>query len=265
MDLQLQEKSAIITGGAKGIGEAICRTLAAEGAKVAIFDRDVETATRLVEELSSEGKTAAFFEVDLTDLDACEKACAKALEWLGNELHCLVNNAGINDGAGLEHGPQPFLTSLERNLHHVYAMAHYCLPALKKAQGSILNITSKVATTGQGQTSGYAAAKGAVNGLTREWALELAPHHVRVNAIAPAEVYTPLYESWLASQDNPEETLMNIQAQVPLGHRMTTAQEIANLSTFLLSPCSSHTTGQILYPDGGYTHLDRSCTSALLK
>lgn len=265
MDLQLEGKSSIITGGAKGIGEAICRSLAQEGARVAIFDRDAETANALVNDLTASGQEASFFKVDLTDLEGCEVACSNALEWLGNKLHCLVNNAGINDGAGLVQGIQPFLTSLERNLHHVYGMVHFCLPALKKAQGSILNITSKVATTGQGNTSGYAAAKGAVNGLTREWALELAPDNVRVNAIAPAEVYTPLYESWLASLDNPEETLKNIQSQIPLGKRMTTATEIANMATFLLSPCSSHTTGQILYPDGGYTHLDRACTSALFN
>ena len=262
MDLQLQGKAFIVTGGAKGIGEAICRTLAGEGAKVIIFDRDADAGHQLNSTLETNG---LFCEVDLTDLAACEEACKTALACSGNQLHGLINNAGVNDGAGLEQGIQPFLTSLERNLHHVFAMAHFCLPALKRAQGSILNITSKVATTGQGQTSGYAASKGAVNGLTREWALELAPHNVRVNAIAPAEVFTPLYESWLASLDNPEETLKNIQAQIPLGHRMTTAQEIANLATFLLSPCSAHTTGQILYPDGGYTHLDRSCTSALFK
>ena len=95
--------------------------------------------------------------------------------------------------------------------------------------------------------------------------MDLAPHGVRVNSIAPAEVMTPLYEHWLATLSNPEETLDHINKQIPLGNRMTTKEEIANLAVFLCSPLSSHTTGQILHPDGGYVHLDRSCTSALNK
>jgi len=115
----------------------------------------------------------------------------------------LVNNAGANDGVGLESGdPERFLESLRQNLVHYYAMAHYALPTLKLARGSIVNISSKVALTGQGGTSAYAAAKGAQLALTREWAAELLPFGIRVNSILPAEVLTPLYKRWLEAPQN---------------------------------------------------------------
>jgi L-fucose dehydrogenase len=261
MNLELENTVAIVTGGAKGIGEAITRTLVQEGSKVAIFDKDQSASEQLVNELGVDSILPVV--IDLTDLNACKEAIAQTVKWSNNRLDFLINNAGINDSAGLNEGTHAFITSLERNLHHVYALTQSSLPYLKSAKGSILNISSKVATTGQGNTSGYAAAKGAVNALTREWALELAPAGVRVNAIAPAEVYTPLYESWLSKQENPTKVKQEIESQVPLGQRMTTTQEIANQAVFLLSPKSSHTTGQIFYPDGGYTHLDRACTKGL--
>ena len=261
MDLLLNNKVAIVTGGAKGIGEAITRTLVKEGSRVAIFDKDQDRSVDLANELGTNSILPVI--IDLTDHQACKSGVEKTLNWSNNKLDFLINNAGVNDGAGLNNGIADFLTSLEKNLHHVYSLAHFCIPHIKSTQGSILNISSKVATTGQGNTSGYAAAKGAVNALTREWALELAPSGVRVNAIAPSEVFTPLYESWLSSQEDADEVKKQIESQIPLGERMTTSQEIADLATFILSPKSSHTTGQILYPDGGYTHLDRACTKGL--
>ena len=172
-----------------------------------------------------------------------------------------MNNAGVNDGVGLERGnPEEFVKSLERNLVHYYAMAHFALPALKKSRGSIVNISSKTAVTGQGGTSGYVASKGAILGLTREWAAELLSLGIRVNAVIPAEVMTPLYEQWLAKHPNPQEKLERIVSKIPLGQRMTTAEEIAATVVFLLSEKSGHTTGQHLFVDGGYVHLDRALT-----
>jgi L-fucose dehydrogenase len=137
-------------------------------------------------------------------------------------------------------------------------MAHYCVPHLKASRGSIVNISSKTAITGQGNTSGYCAAKGAQLALTREWAAALRDDGVRVNAVIPAEVMTPLYARWINSFAHPEEKLAAITAKIPLGQRMTTAEEIAAMVVFLLSAQSSHTTGQWMFVDGGYTHLDRA-------
>jgi NAD(P)-dependent dehydrogenase (short-subunit alcohol dehydrogenase family) len=184
----------------------------------------------------------------------------RTLQKLGR-LDALVNNAGVNDGAGLEHGsPEKFVASLERNLVHYYVMAHHALPALKRARGSIVNISSKTAVTGQGGTSGYVAAKAAILGLTREWAAELLPAGIRVNAVAPAEVMTPLYQQWLSGFPNPEEKLAKIVSKIPLGKRMTKPEEIADMVLFLISERASHITGQHVFVDGGYTHLDRALT-----
>ena len=150
--------------------------------------------------------------------------------------------------------------SLKKNLLHYYAMVHFALPQLKKTRGAIVNIGSKVSVTGQGGTSGYAAAKGAINSLTREWAVELAPFGVRSNAVLPAETWTPMYEKWLDSLDNTDEVKAGIEKLIPLEQRFTTCQEMADMVVFLASPRSSHTTGQIIFVDGGYTHLDRKCT-----
>jgi NAD(P)-dependent dehydrogenase (short-subunit alcohol dehydrogenase family) len=176
-------------------------------------------------------------------------------------LDVLVNNAGVNDRVGLEHGsPEKFVESLERNLLHYYNMAHYGVPALKRSHGCIVNIASKTAVTGQGGTSGYVSAKGAILALTREWAVELLPYGIRVNAVVPAEVMTPLYEQWLSTFPNPDEKLREIVAKIPLGKRMTEPEEIAASVLFLISGQASHITGQHLFVDGGYVHLDRALT-----
>jgi L-fucose dehydrogenase len=177
------------------------------------------------------------------------------------QLDALVNNAGVNDRIGLEHGsPEQYLGSLQRNLLHYYNMAHYSLAHLKRAKGAIVNIASKTAVTGQGGTSGYASAKGAVLALTREWAVELLPYGIRVNAVVPAEVMTPLYRQWLSTFPNSEEKLSTIVSKIPLEKRMTTAEEIAAMVVFLISAQASHITGQHLFVDGGYVHLDRALT-----
>lgn len=137
-------------------------------------------------------------------------------------------------------------------------MAHYCCPYLKESRGAIVNISSKTAVTGQGGTSGYAASNGAQLALTREWAVELAPYQVRVNAIVPAEVMTPQYEKWITSFPNPEEILDTIKSPIPLSQRMTTVEEIAAMTLLLLSNQSLHTTGEWVFVDGGYVHLDRA-------
>ncbi len=254
MDLHLKDKVIVVSGGAKGIGKAICLQLLEDGAVPVVLDKD-EVAGK---ELTKEFPRIHFISIDLNDAFACKKCIEKAEKTLGH-IDGLVNNAGFNDGVGLEKGtPQKFIQSLHSNIGHFYYLAHYCLEYLKKTKGTIVNIGSKVALTGQGNTSGYAAAKGGILGLTREWAVELLPYSIRVNAVLPAEVWTPLYETWINSFADPVTKKLQIESKIPLENRMTTPQEIANMVVFLLSDRCSHVTGQWISPDGGYVHLDRS-------
>jgi len=154
--------------------------------------------------------------------------------------------------------PEVCKKTVEKILIDFKLIVQAALPALIQSKGSILNISSKVAETGQGGTSGYAAANGARNALTREWAVELLKYGIRVNAVIVAECYTPLYDKWIKTLDHPEETLQKITARIPLEKRMTTTEEIANTAVFLMSEKSSHTTGQLIHVDGGYVHLDRA-------
>ena len=258
MDLGLENAVIAVTGGASGIGEAITRACLAEGAQVVVVSRLTEQVQSFFAEMNRRGARCTLFEAELADVAMCERAVAFIHQRFGR-LDGLVNNAGINDGIGLEHGsPMAFRASLQANLVHYYAMAHYALGLLKKARGSIVNISSKVALTGQGGTSAYAAAKGAQLALTREWAAELLPYGIRVNSIVPAEVMTPLYQHWLQQQADPNGALRRITSRIPLGQRMTEGAEIAAMCAFLLSNArSGHTTAQHMVVDGGYTHLDR--------
>ena len=254
MNLNLKGKVIIVTGGAKGIGAGITKSIAAEGAIPVVVGRDANDNDAIIKEVGAGfGITA-----ELTHPEACENAVKATIEKFGR-IDGLVNNAGVNDGVGLEKGNyEAFIASLHKNVVHYYLMAHHALPELIKSKGSIVNIGSKVAETGQGNTSAYAAANGGRNALTREWAVELLKYGIRVNAVIVAECYTPLYEKWIKTLPNPEEKLRSITDKIPLGKRMTTAEEIADMVVFLLSERSSHTTGQLIHVDGGYTHLDRS-------
>ena len=258
MDLQLKDKIIIVTGGAKGIGKGIVDVLAGEGAIPIIIGRNEQDNMEAVAELEVKGLTVFQVAGELSKPEECEKAVKSVLDLFGR-IDGVVNNAGVNDGVGLENGSyEKFIQSLHSNLIHYYLIVHHALPALKESKGVILNIGSKTAETGQGGTSAYAAANGGRNALTREWAVELLPYGIRVNAIIVAECYTPLYEKWIRTLPNPKEKLASIVSKIPLENRMTTAEEIADMTAFLLSPRSSHTTGQLIHVDGGYVHLDRA-------
>lgn len=258
MNLHLENKIIIVTGGAKGIGLGICKVLASEGAIPVIIGRKGSDNQLAIKEIEAAGGIAKSVVAELTKPEDCENAIKQIVAEFGR-IDGLVNNAGVNDGVGLENGNyNSFIESMHKNLVHYYLMAHHALPELKKSKGSMVNIGSKTADTGQGGTSAYAASNGGRNALTREWAVELLNYGIRVNAVIVAECYTPLYNTWIQNFENPEEKLKQITDKIPFENRMTTAEEIANMVVFLLSEKSSHTTGQLIYVDGGYTHLDRS-------
>ena len=254
MELGLNDKVVLITGGARGIGAAAVRAFLNENCNVVFVDRDAESGSELAKSSSPNGR---FIEAELNTPESCRQAVEKTVSFFGG-IDVLVNNAGFNDGLGLEIPPEEFMNSVRNNLLHVYAMTHYSLLQLRKSQGCLVNLGSKVSETGQGNTSAYAAAKGAIQALTREWAVALAPDNIRVNCVMPAECHTDQYEQFFQARKNPEVTRQAIGNLVPLSHRLTTPEEIAQTIVFLASDCSSHTTGQHIFVDGGYTHFDRA-------
>jgi len=261
MDLNLKDKVVIVTGGAKGIGRAIVIALAEEGAIPVIIGRNKADNALVKLDLKRMNINTFTFQAELANPVACKNAVEAVIQEFGR-IDALVNNAGLNDGVGLESGNyNSFMESLHNSLIHYYLMAQHCLPSLKLSKGNILNISSKVAETGQGGTSGYAASNGARNALTREWAVELLKYDIRVNSIIVAECMTPQYEKWIQTLPNEQETLQKITSRIPFENRMTTSEEIANMAVFLISNRSSHTTGQLLHVDGGYVHLDRALIS----
>ena len=260
MDMGLEGKVVVVTGAARGIGAATARAFAAEGCRVALVDRDADAAGSVAAGLAQARVIAG----DLCEPGFCQAVVEEvASRWGG--LDVLVNNAGVNDAVALEHGPDDFMASLRRNLLHVFALAHHARGHLARARGSIINVSSKVAETGQGRTSGYAAAKGAINALTREWAVALAPHGVRVNAVVPAECDTDQYQRWFASQADPGAARAAVEALVPLGRRLTRPEELADMIVFLASARAAHVTGELVHVDGGYTRLDRAASGGHVK
>ncbi|MEQ7874487.1 SDR family oxidoreductase [Sphingomonas sp. ASV193] len=248
MNLELAGNVVIVTGGSSGIGAAAIAGLADEGALPVNVCREPP---------AGEDRSALTIIGELSDDRLCADAVGRTLEKFGR-IDGLVNNAGANDRVGLDRSPADFRRSLDGNLVHYFAMAHHAADALRASRGAIVNVASKTALTGQGSTSAYAAAKGAILSLTREWAVDLVADGVRVNAVVPAEVATPLYERWLGSFPDPEAKRGAITANIPLHREMTSPAQVADTILFLLSARAGHTTGQWLFVDGGYVHLDRA-------
>ncbi|HZJ19803.1 MAG TPA: SDR family oxidoreductase [Pricia sp.] len=259
MDLHLKNKVVVISGAAGkegSIGETILQRLAEEGAIPAVIDRN-ERGLGYVEKIRKNGIDAIFCRTDVTRPDQVKNAVDTIAKKYGH-IDVVLNNVGVNDGVGLGASYEEFMDSLKLNLVSYFLVVKHALPLLKKSKGNILNIGSKVALTGQGNTSGYAAAKGGVLGLTREWAVDLVKYGIRSNAIIIAESWTPSYDTWIKTLENGEEKLKSIVNKIPLDNRMTTTQEIADTCLFTISERSSHTTGQFIFVDGGYVHLDRA-------
>ena len=264
MDLGLKNKIVVVSGAAGkegSIGETIIKKLADEGAIPVLLDRD-ERGSAYAENLKAKGIDALFCKTDATNPQQVEAAVAEIMNKYGR-IDVVVNNIGVNDGVGLEATYEEFMESLKLNLASYFLLAKFALPHLKKSRGNILNTGSKVALTGQGGTSGYAAAKGGVLALTREWAVDLIPYGIRCNAIVIAESFTPAYDDWLKTLPDGAAALAKINRSIPFEARMTRPEEIADAALFLISGRSSHTTGQFVFVDGGYVHLDRALINSL--
>ncbi|HMB61601.1 MAG TPA: SDR family oxidoreductase [Eudoraea sp.] len=266
MELGLKGKVIILSGAAGkegSIGETILRHLAEEGAIPAVIDIS-DRGAAYVEKIRKMGVDAIFCQADVTDPGQIADAVATIAKKYGR-IDVVLNNVGVNDGVGLDASYEEFMHSLKLNMVSYFLVVKHALPWLKKSKGNILNIGSKVALTGQGQTSGYAAAKGGVLALTREWAVDLVPYRIRSNAIIIAECWTPSYDTWIKTLDKGGKKLKAILKKIPLENRMTTPDEIADVCLFTISGRSSHTTGQFIFVDGGYVHLDRALLTEVSK
>ncbi|MEO8534843.1 MAG: SDR family oxidoreductase [Flavobacterium sp.] len=259
MNLNLKNKIVVVSGSAGkegSIGETMINRLADEGAIPVLLDRN-DRGKSYAEVLQKKGIDALFVKTDVTDPVEMENAVKIIAEKYGR-IDVVINNVGVNDGAGLDSTYEEFMDSLKLNVASYFLLVKYALPFLKESKGNILNIGSKVALTGQGGTSGYAAAKGGVLALTREWAVDLIQFGIRSNAIIIAESFTPAYDDWLKTLPDGETVLKKINKSIPFDGRMTKTEEIADTALFIISDRSSHTTGQFVFVDGGYVHLDRA-------
>ena len=243
----LNKKVAFVTGGGSGIGEASAKALAAAGATVAIADMDMVGADRVVAEIAAQGGIAKSYKLDVSD-DAAVGAVIGAIEKELGGLHIAVNNAGIGGDLAPtgDQTPAGWRKVIGVNLDGVfYCMRHEIAVMKKSGGGSIINMASILGAVGFANSAGYVAAKHGVVGLTQTAAIEYATVGIRINAVGPGFISTPLLAAL------PADALAGIAAMHPM-NRLGKAEEVAALVLFLASPASSFVTGSYYPVDGGY-------------
>ena len=250
--MRFHNRAVIVTGGSKGIGEGCSRVLCAEGGLVAILARGKDAGEKLARELTEQGPgRAIYIGCDVSDAHALRSAIEQTVKAFGR-LDCIINNAGAHppatriDDTSLEDMEQ----LLRLNYMSTFAGSKFAVPHLRKTRGTIINISSMVAIVGQDQSSAYCATKGAQLGLTRALAVELGPEGIRVNAICPGNVDTPLMRDWAATLPDPQSALDRVSA-LQLNGRMGTIEEIGRIALFLATEDSAFMTGQALEAHGG--------------
>jgi len=247
METLLQEKVAIVTGGSSGIGAAICELFVAQGASVVVADVQKEMGQGLADKLNTSRKCATFFETDVTDPESCRKMVNHAISEFG-QLDIAVNNAGIGDGetATGDKDIEQWNKVIDVNLNGVFYCMRYEIPEiLKQKGGAIVNMGSILSEVGFATASAYVAAKHGLMGLTKNAAIEYAAHNIRINAIGPAFINTPLLDAM------DDETKDQLKKAHPIG-RLGEPQEIAELTLWLCSDKATFCHGGYYPVDGGY-------------
>ncbi len=250
--MRFEGKVVIITGGSKGIGSGCAKVFCAEGGSVVILDVDRDNGLALAEALTQQGPGRAFFaECDVSVPEEFKEHIDNTAERCGR-LDCLVNNAGIHPPAlSIEETTLEDLDAVLRmNFLSTFAGAKFALPHLRKTKGTIVNMSSMTAVLGQPNSSAYVASKAAQLGFTKALAVELGHEGIRVNAILPSNVDTPLMHEWANTLDDPQSALQRISDLQVFG-RMATPAEIGRACLFLATEDSSFITGQGLHVDGG--------------
>lgn len=249
---KLEGKVVLVTGASKGIGLGCVLVCLRHGARVALLARNPQIAE---DELASAGFTFGQdvlpLSADVRDEKQMEEATEKTVQAFGH-LDGLINNAGWHPPAMTidETSLGDFESLVRLNLTSTFLGCKYALPHLRKTRGAIVNLSSEVALIGQVAAPAYVTTKAGQIGLTRALALDLAPEGVRVNAVCPAGVMTPLMKEWAETQYDPDAALKTVDSLHPLG-RMATIEEMGEVCAFLLSAEASFITGQAICPDGG--------------
>ena len=250
--MRLQDRVALITGGGSGIGEATARRFAAEGAAVAIVDLNLEGAERVASAIRQAGGRAHAIVADV----AREDDVRAMLQETHNEfaaLHILMNNAAIfvdNDVEDTTEAEWDRIMNI--NVKSLFWTCKYAMPYLKETKGVILNVASMVGVHAQPHSIAYCTSKGAVIAFTKALALDCAQYGVRANTLCPSSVATPLFESFLNMQPDPDEARASVSARAPLGY-ISSPEQMADAALFLVSDEASFVTGIELYADGGGT------------
>ncbi|MBL4700169.1 MAG: glucose 1-dehydrogenase [Phycisphaeraceae bacterium] len=249
--MKLQNKVAIITGGTRGIGLGCAQIFAKHGSTVVVASHDHQAGKQVQEELIRTGATARFIACDVTIESQMIALVEQTIDTFG-QLDCIINNAGWHPPAMTidQISVEDFQMLINLNLTSTFMGCKFALPHLLKTQGSIINMSSEVGLIGQEQAVSYVSSKSGQVGLTKALALDLAPQGVRVNAVCPAGVMTPLMQEWADTQYDPEAALQMVDSWHPIG-RMANTQEIGEVCAFLASSEAAFMTGQVICPDGG--------------
>jgi len=250
--MRFAKRVVLITGGAKGIGGGCARVFAGEGGWVSIVDIDADAGQQLAAELDQQTPGRAIFvPCDVSRPDEIRAAVEQTVDAFGR-LDSVINNAGMHPPATSieETSIEQLETVLRVNFVSTFAGAKFALPHLRKTCGTIITMSSMTAVLGQYQSAAYSASKGAQLSLTKSLALELGEDGIRVNAVLPSNVDTPLMRQWAATLEDPEAALARI-AELQVLRRMATPEEIGRVCLFLASDDSSFITGQGIEVEGG--------------
>lgn len=243
----LAGRLALVTGAASGIGQAVAVAFARAGARVIVTDLQAERCEDTLRAVRSAGAEGWAYALDVSDAQACRDLAAQVSQTAG-DLTTLVNNAGviIREGIDSPRAEDNLRRTMDVNLFGVFHTVHAWLPALRRTRGCIINVASGAAFIAQGNALGYSPSKAAVRMFTQTLALDLAPDGIRVNALAPGVIETPMTE---ATRTNPER-LERFMQRIPAG-RLGQPHELAGPAVFLASDLASFVNGATLPVDGG--------------
>ncbi|MEX0726109.1 MAG: glucose 1-dehydrogenase [Planctomycetaceae bacterium] len=250
--MRFNDRAVIVTGGSKGIGEGCSRVFCAEGGLVAILARGADAGKKLAEELSHQGPgRAIFIQCDVGEPRQLMDAIERTVQEFGR-LDCIINNAGVHPPAStIDDTTIEAMEELMRvNYLSTFVGSKYAVPHLRKTRGTIINMSSMTAVLGQEHSTAYCATKGAQVSLTKSLAIELGREGIRVNAILPSNIDTPLMRDWAATLDDPNSALDRVSKLQVFG-RMGTIEEMGRIALFLATEDSSFLTGQAIEAEGG--------------